>query len=83
MFCSIESVSYLYLLLLILVSPSKAFRFFKLQHWRKQYLEVKSFTCHTIGVYEQCTQIRAVGIDTNMLVLPLKCCMVMTVDLDE
>lgn len=46
-------------------------------------MEVQSITGLTIAVCEQCTQIRAVGIDTNMLILPLKCCLAMTVDLDE
>lgn len=46
-------------------------------------MEVQSFTGLTIALCEQRTQIRAVGIDTNMLLLPLKCCLVMTVDLDE
>lgn len=46
-------------------------------------MEVQFFTGLTIAKCEQRTQIRAVGIDTNMLTLPLKCCLVMTVDLDE
>jgi len=29
----------------------KAFIFFILQHWKKQYLELQSFTGHTIALF--------------------------------